>query len=142
MDRIEVELREIPAVTANDTSTGSGEPSLAVDSSAGAFLASWNTSAGVRSPQDLADGDAAALGVGVCVGVGPVGCPLPGPGPCRWLTWVMRPTSPMLRCTITPKHQFPVSRQDAPGVAGAHTRQRGCLVQYNMLSEQTIQTAR
>ena len=59
----------------------------------------------VRSPQDLADGDAATLGVGVCVGVGPMGRPPPlGSGQCSWLTRVMRSTSPMFRCTIAPAH--------------------------------------
>ena len=32
-----------------------------------------------------------------------------------------------------------VSRQDAPGVASGDTHQRGCLVQYHVLSEQTVQ---
>ena len=35
--------------------------------------------------------------------------------------------------------QFPVSRQDAPGVASGDTHQRGCLVQCHVLSEQTVQ---
>ena len=35
--------------------------------------------------------------------------------------------------------QFPVSREDAPGVAGGDTHQRGSLVQGHVLSEQTVQ---
>ena len=48
MDRTEVELSESPAAPANDTNTRSGEPSVTFDLSSVAFLASWNTSAGVR----------------------------------------------------------------------------------------------
>ena len=48
MDRIEGELSESPAVAANDASTGSGELSLACDSSPVAFMIPWNTSPGVR----------------------------------------------------------------------------------------------
>ena len=35
--------------------------------------------------------------------------------------------------------QFPVSRQDTPGVASGDTHQRRCLVQCHVLSEQTVQ---
>ena len=35
--------------------------------------------------------------------------------------------------------QFPVSRQNTPGVAIGDTHQRGCLVQSHVLSEQTVQ---
>ena len=50
-------------------------------------------------------GDDDALGVGVCVGVGPMGRPPPlGSGQWSWLTRVMRSTSPMFRCTIAPAH--------------------------------------
>ena len=34
---------------------------------------------------------------------------------------------------------FPVSRQDAPGVASGDTHQRGCLVQCHVLRQQTVQ---
>ena len=34
---------------------------------------------------------------------------------------------------------LPVSRQDAPGVSGADTHQRGCLIQRHVLSQQTVQ---
>ena len=34
---------------------------------------------------------------------------------------------------------FPVSRQHAPGVPSGDTRQRGCLIQCHVLSEQTVQ---
>ena len=38
-----MELSESPAAPANDTITGSGEPSPVFDSSAGAFPAPWST---------------------------------------------------------------------------------------------------
>ena len=34
---------------------------------------------------------------------------------------------------------LPVSCQDAPGVSGADTHQRGCLIQRHVLSQQTVQ---
>ena len=34
---------------------------------------------------------------------------------------------------------LPVSRQDAPGVAGADTHERGCLVQCHVLSQQAVE---
>ena len=48
LDRTGVELSENPAAHANDTNTRSGGPSVIFDLSPVAFLASWNTSAGVR----------------------------------------------------------------------------------------------
>ena len=48
MDRTGVELSESPAAHANDTNTRSGGPSVTFELSPVAFLASWNTSAGVR----------------------------------------------------------------------------------------------
>ena len=64
----------------------------------------------VRFPQDMAVGDAAALGVGVGVGAGHAGCPpllglglatVPGRRRC-----FVRSASPMLRCTIAPEHRI------------------------------------
>ena len=46
-----MELSESPAAPANDTNTRSGGPSVNFDLSTVAFLASWNTSAGVRQPK-------------------------------------------------------------------------------------------
>ena len=34
---------------------------------------------------------------------------------------------------------FRLSSQDAPGVSGADTHQRGCLIQRHVLSQQTVQ---
>ena len=48
MDRIEGESSESPGALGNDTSTRSGEFLLSSDSSPGAFMVSWNTSARVR----------------------------------------------------------------------------------------------
>ena len=48
MDRIEVELSESPAASADYNSTGCDESLLPFDSSAGAMMTPWNTSAGVR----------------------------------------------------------------------------------------------
>ena len=48
LGRSEVELSESPAAHAYDTNTRSGGPSVNFDLSPVAFLASWNTSAGVR----------------------------------------------------------------------------------------------
>ena len=47
MDRTGVELSESPAAHPNDTNTRSGGPSVTFELSPVAFLASWNTSAGV-----------------------------------------------------------------------------------------------
>ena len=43
-----MELSQIPAVPANDTITRSAGPSFAFDDSSVAFIAPWNTSAGVQ----------------------------------------------------------------------------------------------
>ena len=51
VDRTGVELSESPAAHANDANTRSGGSSITFELSPVAFLASWNTSAGVRQPK-------------------------------------------------------------------------------------------